>query len=88
MTTAAFWSTYAKQLAPATASPKAAPTATPKPVTNPADVAYLIAKCLDLYKGLTSTTDTKTVSDVCKAAIQASGMSSADFWTKYHPTTN
>jgi hypothetical protein len=64
------------------------PTATPKPVTNTAEVAQLIAKCLDLYKDLSSTNDTKAVSDACKAAIQASGMSSSDFWTKYHPTTN
>ncbi|HEY8806349.1 MAG TPA: hypothetical protein VIN70_02030 [Candidatus Limnocylindria bacterium] len=84
-----FWATFGKQLT-STSKPTTtpAPTATPKPVTNPAEVSQLIAKCLELYKNLTSTGDTKIVSDACKTAIQASGMSSADFWAKYHPTTN
>jgi hypothetical protein len=87
LTTADFWAKYAKELAPAK-TPTPAPTATPKPVTNATEVSQLIAKCLDLYKSLSSTSDTKAVSDACKAAIIASGMTSADFWTKYHPGTN
>ena len=67
----------------------AAPTATPKPATNTAELPQLVAKCLDLYKTITSTGgDTKAASDACRVAIQASGLSSADFWTKFHPTTN
>lgn len=84
MSVTEFWTKYAKELAPA----KPSPTATPKPVTNTAEVAQLIAKCLDLYKNLTTTGDTRSVSDACRLAIQASGMTSADFWAKFHPATN
>ncbi len=84
MSAADFWAKFAKELAPV--KPSATPS--PKPVTNAAEVEQLIAKCLDLYKGLSTTSDTKAVSDACKAAIIASGMSSADFWTKYHPGTS
>ena len=69
--------------------PTTTPTSTPKPVTNTAELAQLVAKCLDVYKTITSTGgDTKAASDVCRIAIQASGLSSADFWAQYHPTTN
>ena len=84
MSVTEFWSKFANQLAPT--KPSATPS--PKPVTNPAEVEQLIAKCLDLYKGLSTTGDTKAVSDACKAAIIASGMSSSDFWNKYHPQTS
>jgi len=84
MSTADFWAKFAKELAPT--KPSATPS--PKPVTNAAEVEQLIAKCLELYKGLSVTNDTKAVSDACKAAIIASGMSSADFWAKYHPGSN
>ena len=84
LTAAEFWAKFAKELAPA----KPSPTATPRPVTNPAEVAQLVARCLELYKGLTTTSDPKAVSDACKAAIQASSMTSADFWAKYRPATN
>jgi len=84
MSTADFWAKFAKELAPI--KPSATPS--PKPVTNAAEVEHLIAKCLELYKGLSTTNDTKAVSDACKAAIIASGMSSADFWNKYHPGTS
>ena len=64
------------------------PETTIKPVTNTAELAQLVAKCLELYKTITSTGgDTKAASDACRVAIQASGLSSADFWAKYHPTT-
>jgi hypothetical protein len=84
MSATEFWTKFAKELA----STKPSATPSPKPVTNPAEVEQLIAKCLDLYKQMTTTGDTKSVSDACKAAIIASGMSSADFWNKYHPTTS
>jgi hypothetical protein len=56
-------------------------------VTSIAELAQLVAKCLDLYKAITSTGDTRAVSEACGAAIRASGMSSADFWAKFHPAT-
>jgi hypothetical protein len=64
------------------------PSVTLKPVTTTADAAKLVAKCLDLYANVKSTGDTKAVSEACGAAIRANGMTSAEFWTKYHPTTN
>jgi hypothetical protein len=76
-----FWTKYAKELAPT--KPSATPS--PKPVTNPDEVAALIAKCVDAYKNVKTTGDTKTVSELCKAAIVASGLSSNDFWSKYNP---
>ena len=61
---------------------------TPKPATT-AEVSQLVAKCLQMYADLkTSGGDSKAVSDACAAAIRASGLSSTDFWAKYHPTTN
>src|SRR5258706_14925646 len=65
-----------------------APSASPKPVTSTADLAQLVAKCLDLYKAAATTGDTHAVTEACGAAIRASGLSSADFWAKYHPTAN
>ena len=54
-----------------------------------AEASQLIAKCLQMYADLkTSGGDSKAVSDACAAAIRASGLSSTDFWAKYHPTTN
>ena len=78
-----FWAKYAKELAPS--KPSTTPTASPKPVTNPDELAGLIAKCVDAYKNVKTTGDTKTVTELCKAAIVASGLSSNDFWSKYNP---
>jgi hypothetical protein len=69
-----------------TTEPK--PATTPKPATKPAELSQLVAKCLELYKTATTTGETKAVSEACGAAVRASGLSSADFWAKYHPTTN
>ena len=85
MTSLEFWTKFGSQLTNNPYAPKPSVTPSPKPVTNPDEVAALIAKCVDLYKNLSSTGDTKTVSDTCKLAIQVSGLSSADFWSKYNP---
>ena len=69
-------------------STKTEPTTSPKPVTNTAELSLLVAKCLDLYKAVTSTGETHAASEACGVAIRASGMTSVDFWAKYHPTTN
>jgi len=79
----AFWAKWAP-IKPTTA-PSATPT--PMPVTS-AELAQLVATCLDLYKAMATTGDTHSASVACRAAIAASGMTSADFWAKYHPTTN
>ena len=84
-----FWAKFGKQPTSTTKpSTTPVPTATPKPVTNTAELAQLVAKCLDLYKAAATTGDTHAVSEACGAAIRASGLSSADFWAKFHPATN
>lgn len=90
LTSAQFAEKYLRtvETKPTTSLPTTTPAPTVKPVTNTAELAQLVAKCLDLYKTITSTGgDTKAASDACRIAIQASGMSSADFWAKFHPTT-
>jgi hypothetical protein len=79
----AFWAKWAP-IKPTTA-PSATPT--PTPVTS-AELAQLVATCLDLYKAMATTGDTHSASVACRAAIAASGMTSSDFWAKYHPATN
>jgi hypothetical protein len=69
-----------------TTTPK--PETTTKPVTVTTDVSKLVAKCVELYKTVTSTSgDTKAVSEACGAAIKATGLTSSAFWAKYHPAT-
>ena len=77
----AFWTKWAPL------KPTTVPTATPAP-TSAAELAQLVTKCLDLYKAIASTGDTHAASEACGAAIRASGLTSSDFWAKYHPTTN
>ena len=81
LTTTAFWAKWAP------IKPTTAPSATPAPVSA-ADLAQLVTKCLDLYKAMATTGDTHAMSEACGAAIRASGMTSSDFWAKYHPATN
>jgi hypothetical protein len=76
----AFWAKWAP-IKPTMSS------ATPTPVTS-ADLAQLVTKCLDLYKAMATTGDTHSASVACGAAIAASGLSSAEFYATYHPTTN
>jgi hypothetical protein len=83
-----FWAKYGKELATTKPSTQPAPTASPKPATNTAELSQLVAKCLQLYAAVSSTSDTKSVSEACGAAIRASGMTPAEFWAKFHPTTN
>ena len=78
----AFWAKWAP------IKPTTTPSATPAPVISAADLARLIATCLDLYKAMAVTGDTHATSEACGAAIRASGMTSSDFWAKYHPATN
>ena len=89
MSSTEFWAKFGKELTSTTKpTTTPTPTATPKPVTSTAELSQLVAKCLQLYATVTSTGDTHAASEACGAAIRASGMSSADFWAKYHPTTN
>jgi len=81
LTSTAFWAKWAP------IKPTTAPSATPAPVSA-AELAQLVTKCLDLYKAIAATGDTHAASEACRAAIVASGMTSSDFYAKYHPTTN
>jgi hypothetical protein len=81
LTSTAFWTKWAP------IKPTTAPSATPAPVSA-AELAQLVTKCLDLYKAMATTGDTHAASEACGAAIRASGMTSSDFWAKYHPATN
>jgi hypothetical protein len=83
LSAADFWAKWTP-IKPVTTTP--APT--PTPVTNTAELSQLVAKCLDLYKAMATTGDTHAASEACGAAIRASGMTSSDFWAKYHPATN
>ncbi len=79
---------------PSTTKPGTAPTTTPKidATTKPAttvEVSQLAAKCLQMYAEFkTSGGNSAAVSEACGTAIRASGLSSSDFWAKYHPATN
>ena len=84
-----FWGKFGKQSTSTTKpSTTPVPATTPKPVTNTAELALLVTKCLDLYKAAPTTGDTHALSEACGAAVRASGLSSADFWAKFHPATN
>lgn len=75
---------YARFVQKAT-TPK--PTESPKtaPVTSEALYA-LIKDCLAKYEAARTTNDGGTAaSDACKKAIEASGMTSGDFWAKFGP---
>jgi hypothetical protein len=86
LSAADFWAKWTPITPATTPSPTPAPTLAP--VTNPAELSQLVATCLDLYKAMATTGDTHAVSVACRAAILASGMTSSDFWAKYHPATN
>jgi hypothetical protein len=88
LSAADFWAKWTPIKPITTPAPTSAPVTTTAPVTSPAELSQLVATCLDLYKAMTTTGDTHAVSVACRAAILASGMTSSDFWAKYHPATN
>jgi hypothetical protein len=85
MSATEFWAKFGKD-SRARQSPR--PPRRRSPWRAPPRSRRLVAKCLDLYKTITSTGDTHAVSEACGAAIRASGMTSADFRAKFHPATN
>ena len=86
MSSTDFWTKFAKELRPSTLTPTATPTA--KPVTSTAELSQLVATCLRLYAAIPTAGDTHAAGEACGAALRASGLSTAAFWAKYHPTTN
>jgi hypothetical protein len=70
--------------APKTDAPKTDAPKTERPMT---DALYaLIKDCLAKYESARTTNDGGTAaSDACKKAIEASGMTSSDFWAKFGP---
>lgn len=87
LTSAEFAAKYLHQTTTGTTTP---PVATPKPVTNTAELSQLVAKCVQLYTAVLhkTTTDTHAASEACGIAIRASGLTSAQFAAKYLPTQN
>ena len=77
LTSTEFWSRFA---------PKAEPTTGPvKPSTNPAtDVEALAKYCITKYAAAKdSATAAAVASEVCRRAIEASGLSATEFWAKF-----
>ena len=83
---------FAAKYFPRTTDTKPSTTAKLATTTKPAsttEVSQLAAKCLQMYADFkTSGGNSAAVSEACGAAIRASGLSSTDFWAKYHPATN
>ena len=84
LTSSEFAAKYLHQTTAGTTTP---PVATPKPVTNTAELSQLVAKCVQLYTAVVqkTSTDTHAASEACGIAIRASGLTSTQFWAKYFP---
>jgi uncharacterized membrane protein (DUF2068 family) len=64
------------------------PTTSPKQETSASDIEALVKDCLTKYAALkTSTTAGTAASDACRRAIEASGLRSTEFWTRFAPKT-
>jgi hypothetical protein len=77
LTSTEFWKRFA---------PKTEPTTQPtKPTTN---LEALVKDCLTKYAALkTSPTGATAASEACRRAIEASGLTSTEFWTRFAPKT-
>jgi hypothetical protein len=73
-------------LAVTSKSATAESTQRPEPKTN--DIEALVKDCLTKYAALkTSTTGATAASEACRRAIEASGLTSTEFWTRFAPKT-
>jgi hypothetical protein len=74
-----------------TAKAEVAPTVSAKsakPETRTNDIETLVKDCLTKYAALkTSTTAGTAASEACRRAIEASGLTSMEFWTRFAPKT-
>ncbi|MDP9282794.1 MAG: hypothetical protein M3P38_11935 [Chloroflexota bacterium] len=66
----------------------ARPETSPRPEATTNDLEALVKDCLTKYAALkTSTTAGTAASDACRRAIEASGLPSTEFWTRFAPKT-
>src|SRR5438552_2330424 len=80
----AFWDKYGRPTPPST---EAKPSTAPKSSTSE-ETYKLIALCFKLHSAISATSEKSTIDaayEACNKAIAASGMSTADFWAKFHP---
>jgi hypothetical protein len=78
--------TFAVAAKSATPETTQRPEPRPEPKTN--DVEALVKDCLTKYAALkTSTTGATAASEACRRAIEASGLTSTEFWTRFAPKT-
>ena len=77
---------------PVVSSKAATPELSAKPQTTAGNLEALVKDCLTKYAALKmSTTAGTAASDACRRAIEASGLTSTEFWTRFgpqaHPST-
>jgi hypothetical protein len=71
---------------PVVTSKSATPEMSAKPQTTTGDLETLVKDCLTKYAALkTSTTAGTAASEACRRAIEASGLTSTEFWTRFGP---
>jgi len=72
----------------ATPEPTKRPTTSPRPESKTGDVEALVKDCITKYAAVKmSTTAGTDASDACRRAIEASGLTSAEFWARFAPKT-
>ena len=76
------------ELTLAVTSKSATPETTQRPEPKTNEIEALVKDCLTKYAALkTSTTGATAASDACRRAIEASGLTSTEFWTRFAPKT-
>jgi hypothetical protein len=72
----------------AVTSKSATPETTKRPEPKTNDIEALVKDCLTKYAALkTSTTGATAASEACRHAIEASGLTSTEFWARFAPKT-
>lgn len=67
-------------------SKSSTPETSPRPEAKPNDIEALVRDCLTKYAAAkTSTTAGTAASEACRRAIEASGLTSTEFWTRFAP---
>ena len=87
-TTAKSDATFTVSTKSATPETTTRPATSPRPETKTGDIEALVKDCLAKYAALkTSTTAGTAASEACRRAIEASGLTSTEFWTHFAPKT-
>jgi hypothetical protein len=85
LTSTEFWARFARGTEPTTAPEKPSARPSTKPSTSPAtNVEALAQYCMTRYAAAKeSATEATAASEVCRRAIEASGLSTTEFWAKF-----